>query len=695
MGEHSVPQVDCSRIIAHFDVDCFYAQTEVLKQPHLRDRPVGITQKFLVVTCNYLARQRGVPKMASIEETQRRCPDIVLINGEDLTPYRAASREIMNVLRRFGTLERSGLDECSIDITSETKKRAALGSFPNHFVGFVVGFESVKEFEKEHMKDETTSTGCNLGHLSPYSASESKCEGVSASARNITSEIENEFHSVSSDGRNLLMVGSHLVAEIRAIVEAETGFQCSCGISYNLPGVGHRTESMLMEIGIQTVADLQICSLHELLQMFGEKTGRFLFNGCRGVDLSPVRDKGPQKSVSVEDSFPPCTSLKRIECILSSLALDFMARLDEDKMETGRAPRVFTIKWRQKGSGNFTSASTQMPSELLSTKCTMDRRKQILVQTGMSLVSRSLRGHSFSVVVLNIGATNFTDANRGISSASQDIRSLLQNSTKIQETHTSGKDEILFFRNVVKTDHSRNSHACPSLFGQRLSEGSIESPLSGEMLCKSSLELRKAIEEQCKRNDMTKLNASSGLEDGNDDVCRPLIEDVAQITVSSSFICRADYFQAKKELAEENSRREVLSFPCDFEKQTETADSGNLESRACVAGVSVDIESDLGETSPGSIHVQGGNREQGSTRKRGFEMEENGVMGSFVCEKCGQKVGCDEQQKQEHEDYHYALELHSKDTNEWRKQSNLLAKNFYPKKRNQNLTLDSFFSRSK
>lgn len=35
-----------------------------------------------------------------------RCPDLVLINGEDLTPYRAASKSIMALLGRFGTVER-------------------------------------------------------------------------------------------------------------------------------------------------------------------------------------------------------------------------------------------------------------------------------------------------------------------------------------------------------------------------------------------------------------------------------------------------------------------------------------------------------------------------------------------------------------------------------------------------------------
>ena len=39
--------------------------------------------------------------------------------------------------------------------------------------------------------------------------------------------------SVSSEDGDLIMTGSHLVAEIREAVERETGFQCSCGISYN------------------------------------------------------------------------------------------------------------------------------------------------------------------------------------------------------------------------------------------------------------------------------------------------------------------------------------------------------------------------------------------------------------------------------------------------------------------------------
>ena len=70
-------------------------QDNVLSQP-------GITQKYLVVTTSYEARRRGITKLMGIAEARQKCPDLILVSGEDLGPYRAASRAILNVLRRFG-----------------------------------------------------------------------------------------------------------------------------------------------------------------------------------------------------------------------------------------------------------------------------------------------------------------------------------------------------------------------------------------------------------------------------------------------------------------------------------------------------------------------------------------------------------------------------------------------------------------
>jgi len=64
--------VDCvsslghCRTIVHIDADCFYAQVEMLRNPLLRDKPLGIQQKNIVVTCNYKAREFGVNKLMFI-----------------------------------------------------------------------------------------------------------------------------------------------------------------------------------------------------------------------------------------------------------------------------------------------------------------------------------------------------------------------------------------------------------------------------------------------------------------------------------------------------------------------------------------------------------------------------------------------------------------------------------------------------
>ena len=39
-------------------------------------------------TANYRARAAGLSKLMAIDEAKRRCPEVALISGEDLTPYR-------------------------------------------------------------------------------------------------------------------------------------------------------------------------------------------------------------------------------------------------------------------------------------------------------------------------------------------------------------------------------------------------------------------------------------------------------------------------------------------------------------------------------------------------------------------------------------------------------------------------------
>jgi impB/mucB/samB family len=43
------------------------------------------------------------------------------VSGEDLTPYREASKAVWALLRDFGTTQRGGLDEAFLDATDEVQ----------------------------------------------------------------------------------------------------------------------------------------------------------------------------------------------------------------------------------------------------------------------------------------------------------------------------------------------------------------------------------------------------------------------------------------------------------------------------------------------------------------------------------------------------------------------------------------------
>ncbi|XP_065745691.1 DNA polymerase iota isoform X7 [Phocoena phocoena] len=113
-----------SRVIVHVDLDCFYAQVEMISHPELKGKPLGVQQKYLVVTCNYEARELGVKKLMNVRDAKEKCPQLVLVNGEDLTRYREMSYKVTELLEEFSpVVERLGFDENFVDLTEMVEKR--------------------------------------------------------------------------------------------------------------------------------------------------------------------------------------------------------------------------------------------------------------------------------------------------------------------------------------------------------------------------------------------------------------------------------------------------------------------------------------------------------------------------------------------------------------------------------------------
>lgn len=99
----------------------YLLKVEEGRNPALRGRPLGVRQKRILATCNYAARRRGVRKMDSVVRALQACPELVIVSGENLAPYRDASQRIFDLLRRevpAANVQRLGLDEFFVDVSA-------------------------------------------------------------------------------------------------------------------------------------------------------------------------------------------------------------------------------------------------------------------------------------------------------------------------------------------------------------------------------------------------------------------------------------------------------------------------------------------------------------------------------------------------------------------------------------------------
>ncbi|PWN94072.1 DNA/RNA polymerase [Acaromyces ingoldii] len=108
------------RVIIALDLDAFYVAASRKRDPSLVGLPVGIKQKNILATCSYEARRRGVAKLDGVRDALTKCPELVLVDGEDLSYFRDVSRQVFRLVTRFlkgVSVERLGMDELFCDVT--------------------------------------------------------------------------------------------------------------------------------------------------------------------------------------------------------------------------------------------------------------------------------------------------------------------------------------------------------------------------------------------------------------------------------------------------------------------------------------------------------------------------------------------------------------------------------------------------
>ncbi len=233
-------------MIAHLDLDAFFAAVEQLDRPELRGKPIVVggdpRGRGVVSTASYEARRFGIRSAMSAAEAYRRCPQAIFVKP-DMARYRERSRTVWSVVgslvERF---EQVGIDEGYLDlhglVRSSSDARALLGAL------------------QAGIRDATglsCSLGCGTGKTVAKIASDHRKPGGIV---------------VVPHGREAAFLAP---LPLRA-----------------LPGVGPRGEQRLLAAGIASIGDLARQDDAALAALGMGKVGRDLRERARGVDPRPV-----------------------------------------------------------------------------------------------------------------------------------------------------------------------------------------------------------------------------------------------------------------------------------------------------------------------------------------------------------------------------------------------------------------------
>ncbi|KAJ3647606.1 hypothetical protein Zmor_019476, partial [Zophobas morio] len=387
---------DHSRCIIHIDIDCFYAQVEMNKEPKLRSVPLGIQQKNIVVTSNYKAREFGIKKCMLIAEARKLCPDLVLANGEDLHDYRQTSYQVTNLLQRYSALvERLGLDENFIDVTTLVNEKVKQGGDLS-VVGNVFGESSER---------------CDCGCTRRLTL----CTLVAQEIRDL---IKSELNLTTCAGvaHNKLLAklaGSRHKPNQQTVVFPNSALELMLSLSslMSIPGIGRAMFEQLHKSDIKTVEDLQNTDFKKLETVTGSDKAHFIYNLSYGIDKTPVKPSGKPQSIGLEDA---CKSIS-VETEVKKKLEQLLHRLLVLVTEDGRVPKTIKLTVRKfdkdsKISHRETRQCNVNPSLFTSNQPNKDAK---IMATVMHLFSRIIDPKKpYHITLLGLSFTKFQELPR-------------------------------------------------------------------------------------------------------------------------------------------------------------------------------------------------------------------------------------------------------------------------------------------
>ncbi|XP_062873810.1 DNA polymerase iota [Trichomycterus rosablanca] len=391
------------RVILHFDLDCFYAQVEMIRNPALRSKPLGVQQKYIIVTSNYVARELGVTKLMLVKDALEKCPQLVLVNGEDLTHYRETSYRVTDLLMSYTPLvERLGFDENFVDVTEMVESRMKhINTSDLSFVGHVYGHDAWDVPVQDHVTLAVGSViAAELRGALHSRLGLTSCAGV-AHSKLLAKLVSGTF---KPNQQSALL--PHSVPDLMGSLSGPC----------RVPGIGYRTGQKLKELGVVSVRDLQLHPLPALIREFGEAGAKRIQSLACGVDPSPVTPAGPPQSLSDEDSFRKISNLSEVESKITELLSSLTERMYKD----GRLPHTLRLTLRRSTAVNhrwFSRESRQCPiPHSTASRIIQGRGEAVpqLVSIAIKLFHKLVKvSEPFHLTLLNVCFTNLQPRNQG------------------------------------------------------------------------------------------------------------------------------------------------------------------------------------------------------------------------------------------------------------------------------------------
>ncbi len=313
------------RLIAHLDMDAFYASVELLRYPELRGKAVVIgggrrhqpvmrpdgTRKFhllrdytgrgVLTTSTYEARKLGVFSAMGTMKAAKLAPDAVLL-PVDFDEYRKYSRLFKAAVRAIAPqVEDRGIDEIYIDLTDYP------GALQDH--GAAAG---------RALKDavfEATGLTCSVG-ITPNKLLSKLC-----------SELD------KPNGLTLLRM-EEIPTRIWPL-EAK-----------KINGIGPKATEKLAALNIRTIGDLAAADPAFLVAQFGKSYGAWMHEAAHGRDSRAVVTYSEPKSISRETTFERDLHAKRDRATLTPILTALCVQLASDLTRKGYAGKTIGVKLR-------------------------------------------------------------------------------------------------------------------------------------------------------------------------------------------------------------------------------------------------------------------------------------------------------------------------------------------------------------